>query len=152
MSNPVLHIGDKNYSSWSMRPWLALKQSKLAFREIKILLDPDDGRYVMRERLAEVLRDFPSRRVSTEQGDLTQGLTVRLQLQRSGPRLSASGELDLGDSARFYPSDAAIERWRIDNELRIALEDALDAVPDLQSASAAWAPTRPSHIPATDPD
>ena len=58
--------------------------------------------------VAEVLRDFPSRRISSEQGDLTQGLTVRLQLQRE----SASGELDLGDSARFYPTDAALDRWR----------------------------------------
>jgi DNA polymerase III subunit alpha len=58
--------------------------------------------------VAEVLRDFPTRRVATEHGDLAQGLTVRLQLQRE----SASAELDLGDSARFYPTDAALERWR----------------------------------------
>ena len=58
--------------------------------------------------VAEVLRDFPSRRVQTEHGDLPQGLTVRLQLHRD----RASGELDLGDSARFYPSDAALDRWR----------------------------------------
>jgi len=62
--------------------------------------------------VAEVLRDFPSRRVATEQGDLTQGLTVRLQLHRTKADASASGELDLGDSARFYPTDAALERWR----------------------------------------
>jgi DNA polymerase III subunit alpha len=58
--------------------------------------------------VADVLRDFPSRRVATEHGDLPQGLTVRLQLQRD----NASGELDLGDSARFYPTDAALDRWR----------------------------------------
>ena len=62
--------------------------------------------------VAEVLRDFPSRRVTTEQGDQTQGLTVRLQLQRTSADASASGELDLGDSARFYPTDAALDRWR----------------------------------------
>ena len=61
---------------------------------------------------AEVLRDFPSRRVETEQGDLTQGLTVRLRLHRSNADASATGELDLGDAARFYPTDAALERWR----------------------------------------
>ncbi len=58
--------------------------------------------------VAEVLRDFPSRRVVTEQGDLPQGLTVRLKLHRD----RASGEIDLGDAARFYPTDAALERWR----------------------------------------
>ncbi|HEX7437792.1 MAG TPA: DNA polymerase III subunit alpha, partial [Caldimonas sp.] len=58
--------------------------------------------------VAEVLRDFPSRRIPSEQGDLARGLTVRLRVLRE----RASAELDLGDSARFYPSDAAIERWR----------------------------------------
>ncbi|KQW36057.1 DNA polymerase III subunit alpha [Rhizobacter sp. Root404] len=58
--------------------------------------------------VAEVLRDFPSRRVATEHGDLPQGLTVRLELHRE----AASGELDLGEAARFYPTDAALDRWR----------------------------------------
>jgi DNA polymerase III subunit alpha len=58
--------------------------------------------------VAEVLRDYPSRRISTEQGDLPQGLTVRLALHRD----AASGELDLGEAARFYPSDAALALWR----------------------------------------
>jgi DNA polymerase-3 subunit alpha len=57
--------------------------------------------------VAEVLRDFPSRRIVTDQGDLPQGLPVRLALLRE----SASGELDLGESARFYPSEAALARW-----------------------------------------
>lgn len=33
MPLPVLHIGDKNYSSWSMRPWLALRHGGLEFEE-----------------------------------------------------------------------------------------------------------------------
>jgi DNA polymerase III subunit alpha len=58
--------------------------------------------------MAEVLRDFPTRRITTEQGELTQGLAVRLVLERE----SASGEIDLGDEGRFFPSDAALARWR----------------------------------------
>jgi DNA polymerase-3 subunit alpha len=58
--------------------------------------------------VAEVLRDFPSRRLRTEHGDLPQGLTVRLKLHRE----SVTGELDLGEAARFYPTDAALDRWR----------------------------------------
>ena len=58
--------------------------------------------------VAEVLRDYPSRRLQTEHGDLPQGLTIRLALQRE----RASGEVDLGDAARFYPTDEAIARWR----------------------------------------
>ena len=29
-----LHIGNKNYSSWSMRPWVLLRQSGIAFEEV----------------------------------------------------------------------------------------------------------------------
>ena len=55
-----------------------------------------------------MLREFPSRIVATEHGELPQGLTVRLRVRRA----QASAELDLGDAARFYPSDAALARWR----------------------------------------
>ncbi len=58
--------------------------------------------------VADVLRDFPVRRVASEAGELPQGLTVRLNLHRE----RASGELDLGEAAKFYPTDAALERWR----------------------------------------
>jgi glutathione S-transferase len=33
MTAPVLFIGNKNYSSWSMRPWLALRWAGFAFEE-----------------------------------------------------------------------------------------------------------------------
>ena len=36
-----LVIGNKNYSSWSMRPWLALRASQIAFEEISIPLYTD---------------------------------------------------------------------------------------------------------------
>ncbi len=58
--------------------------------------------------VAEVLRDFPTRRLPAGQGELTQGLAIRLVVERE----AASGELDLGDEARFFPCDAAIDRWR----------------------------------------
>ncbi len=45
----TLVIGDKNLSSWSMRPWLALKASGLPFQEIKIRLDePSSARKIAR--------------------------------------------------------------------------------------------------------
>ena len=37
-----LVIGNKNYSSWSMRPWLALKANQIAFEEIFIPLYTGD--------------------------------------------------------------------------------------------------------------
>jgi glutathione S-transferase len=34
-----LYIGNKNYSSWSMRPWVLLTQSGIPFEEVKVLFD-----------------------------------------------------------------------------------------------------------------
>ena len=34
----TLVIGNKNYSSWSMRPWLALRAAGIAFDEVMIPL------------------------------------------------------------------------------------------------------------------
>jgi len=42
MALPILHIGDKNYSSWSMRPWLAFKHGGIEFEERQHAL-PDIG-------------------------------------------------------------------------------------------------------------
>jgi DNA polymerase-3 subunit alpha len=58
--------------------------------------------------LNEVLRQWPARKLHTEQGELNQGLGVRLQLRRT----DAMADLDLGDQARFWPCDEALARWR----------------------------------------
>ena len=58
--------------------------------------------------LNELLRQWPARRVHTEQGDLAQGLGIRLQLRRA----DATADMDLGDEARFWPCDEALARWR----------------------------------------
>ena len=34
-----LYIGNKNYSSWSLRPWLLMAQARIEFEEIKLRLD-----------------------------------------------------------------------------------------------------------------
>jgi glutathione S-transferase len=39
MSDLTLFIGNKNYSSWSLRPWMLLKHLGLEFTEKQILLD-----------------------------------------------------------------------------------------------------------------
>jgi len=42
MSKPLLIIGNKNYSSWSLRPWLALKVAGIEFDEHLVVLFDDD--------------------------------------------------------------------------------------------------------------
>ena len=51
-----LVIGDRNYSSWSLRPWLVLKQSGLPFEEIPIRLREAGTK-------AEILKYSPSGKV-----------------------------------------------------------------------------------------
>src|SRR3954447_14516796 len=52
-----LVIGNKNYSSWSMRPWLALKACDIAFDEVSIPLytgDADKQRILKFSRAGKV--------------------------------------------------------------------------------------------------
>src|SRR5688500_3691306 len=39
MADLQLVIGNKKYSSWSLRPWLLLRESKIEFTEIRIALN-----------------------------------------------------------------------------------------------------------------
>ena len=58
--------------------------------------------------LDEVLKRWPARRQPAAPGESPQGLAVRLHLECEG----ASADLDLGDDARFWPSDEALALWR----------------------------------------
>ena len=58
--------------------------------------------------VADVIRTWPARKLATEQGETQLGLSIRLQLRRE----AAQAELDLGDAARFWPSDEALARWK----------------------------------------
>lgn len=49
MNDLHLIIGNKNYSSWSLRPWLAMTVGGLSFRETVILLDEPDTAQRIRE-------------------------------------------------------------------------------------------------------
>ena len=50
---PILVIGDKNYSSWSMRAWLALTAAGIDFEEMHVKLRTEETR-------ATILRHSPS--------------------------------------------------------------------------------------------
>ena len=53
MSELTLVIGNKNFSSWSLRGWLLAKQSGLEFREERVWIDEDPDR-VQRRRHSPV--------------------------------------------------------------------------------------------------
>jgi DNA polymerase-3 subunit alpha len=69
--------------------------------------------------IQRLLREFPPRKVNTDYGDLAYGLGVRIALESgeagevsAGECAAARAELQLGEEARFYPSDAALAQWR----------------------------------------
>jgi len=78
-------------------------------RHARYLRVPVSGRSAAQlAPLETLLRDFPAKRLATPEGETVQGTSVRLRLERPG----AVGEIDLGESARFYPSDPALAMWR----------------------------------------
>ena len=88
MSESTLYIGNKNYSSWSLRPWLALKQAGAAFKEVLIPLDRP-------ETMDLLQRHTPARRVPTlTNSEFTLvGIAVDLRIRRGiisgGPAMAA---------------------------------------------------------------
>ena len=52
-----LYIGNKNYSSWSMRPWVLLRQFGLPFEEVKLRFDSFSADSQFKTRLAGVARN-----------------------------------------------------------------------------------------------
>ena len=63
MTELTLVIGNKNYSSWSMRPWVLLKQSGIAFEEIKVRFDSLGKSASFNRRRLESLGIFSNLRV-----------------------------------------------------------------------------------------
>ena len=50
----TLYIGNKNYSSWSMRPWVLLKQAGIAFNEERVRFDSFDANSTFKKTLRSV--------------------------------------------------------------------------------------------------
>ncbi|HYE41078.1 MAG TPA: DNA polymerase III subunit alpha, partial [Ramlibacter sp.] len=57
--------------------------------------------------IVRLVRDFPPKKEVTEQGELLRGLGVRLEVLREEARV----ELQLGEQAKFFPTDAALASW-----------------------------------------
>ena len=87
----TLVIGNKNYSSWSLRPWLAMRHAGLDFEEVLVPLDQPETR----ERLLE---ESPSGLVPVlREGDLTVWDTLAI----------CERVAELAPGAGLWPEDAA---------------------------------------------
>jgi len=49
-----LYIGNKNYSSWSMRPWVLMRHFAIPFDEVMVRFDSFDAGSGFKQRIAEV--------------------------------------------------------------------------------------------------
>ncbi|MFZ4286491.1 DNA polymerase III subunit alpha [Variovorax sp. HJSM1_2] len=62
--------------------------------------------------ISGVVTAFPPRAETTEHGEVLRGLMVRMRLQRQSERGAVAAELQLGEVAKFFPTDAALAGWR----------------------------------------
>lgn len=89
----ILYIGNKDYSSWSLRPWLALRWAGIPFEEKLIRLDqPGYGR----QAIGEVLDISPNGRVPCLHAD---GLVIWDSLA------IAEWAAEEAPHARLWPAD-----------------------------------------------
>jgi glutathione S-transferase len=91
---PILYVGNKNYSSWSLRPWLALTWAQIAFETRAVALG---GEGYGHGRTAQVLAVSPSGRVpALHLGDIVvwDSLAICEWAAEAAPR------------ARLWPEDA----------------------------------------------
>ena len=58
-----------------------------------------------------LVREFPPLREEIAEGELVHGLRVRMGVRCKSDDAAAVAELQLGENARFYPSDAALAAW-----------------------------------------
>ena len=142
MAEFTIYIGNKNYSSWSLRPWLALRHAGAAFEEVLIALDQPDSATNLR-------RHSPSGRVPVLQhGALTIWETLaiceylaeqfpdaRLWPADRGARAHAravSNEMHAGFAALrdHLPMDIS-RRWPLGNRLA-------KVGPDVERVAAIW--------------
>ena len=49
-----LYIGNKNYSSWSMRPWVLLRQTGIEFQEVMLKFDSFDADSAFKKAIKDV--------------------------------------------------------------------------------------------------
>jgi glutathione S-transferase len=89
VSDYTLVIGNKNYSSWSLRPWLLMRQAYLAERHVKLELWPaaSAARAVARSVSAEMHSGFQHLRTNMS-------MNCRGHFPGLGRTVEVAGEID----------------------------------------------------------
>src|SRR3990170_1508328 len=142
----TLVIGDKNLSSWSLRPWLALKHCGIPFAEVRIRLRQPDSK-------AEILRHTPSGKVpalKTKTGVVWDSLAI---LEYLAERYPEHRLWPLADEARAAARSISAEMHAgfatLRNDMSMDLLSRLTSPPisaaleaDIKRVAAIWKDTR----------
>ncbi|WP_432722106.1 glutathione S-transferase family protein [Jeongeupia wiesaeckerbachi] len=138
-----LVIGNKNYSSWSLRPWLAMKVADLPFDEVQLDLFADGAR-------AERLRYGPSGKVPVLiDGELAvwDSLAIAEYLAETAPALwpadRAARAVARAVCAEMHAGFTALRtQCPMDVHLRTRIEIDAALGADLERLTALWADCR----------
>ncbi len=69
------------------------------------------GLQAISQSMRSIMKDFPPKRELTDQGEFFKGLGIRFEIEKSNNDLVATAQIQLGEAARFFPSDAALASW-----------------------------------------
>lgn len=138
-----LVIGNKNYSSWSLRPWVLMKHFGIPFEEIQVWLGQDDS-------TQQILAYSPSGRIPCliEAGHrpiwdslaIAETLAERFPLQALWPRDAAARAHARSVSAEMHSGFSALR-----NEMPMTIRSTLpgqgatpDALADVARIDSVW--------------
>lgn len=127
MADVTLVIGNKRWSSWSLRPWLAMRHAGIAFDEVNIRLRRDDSK-------AKILAHSPAGQVpilKTTGGIVWESLAILEFLADQHPEASLwPGEIAARAHARATSAEMHAGFSAIRNEMPMSFIDRLET-PDL---------------------
>ncbi|NIR30944.1 MAG: glutathione S-transferase family protein [Gammaproteobacteria bacterium] len=114
-----LYIGNRNYSSWSLRAWLALKRTGAAFEEVVIPLDrPDTARKLRAHSPSARVPVFKhGRRTVWESLAIAEYLAEQFPTARLWPREPAARAVARAVSAEMHAGFVAL-RARMPMDVR----------------------------------
>ena len=99
----LLLIGNKNYSSWSLRPWIAMKVAGIAFAEQVISLDAAD----FKDRVSKISAAGKVPALADGETQVWESLAILEYLAERYP------------DARLWPADPAARATARAKELRL---------------------------------
>lgn len=148
-TEPVLVIGNKNYSSWSLRAWLALRKAGVHFEEKRLALDTPEfeqeiGHYSPTRRVPVLIDD---KRVVWDSLAICEYVSENMDEGHMWPRNFAERAWARSISAEMHSGFAALRQQMPMNARAtgrsVPMTPELEA--DIQRIDSIWAECRQKH-------